>query len=415
MARGHGVLLTLTVVYAVAFIDRQVLAILQESIKRDLHLSDGQLGLLTGFSFALFYALCGVPIGRLADRRNRRDLIAAAMVIWSGITALVSQAQTFTYLLLARIGVGIGEAGVAPASCSMIADLYPPRHRAAAMCIFTAGAQVGMLFGFLLGGWLDSTVGWRMTFVLVGLPGLVVALVLKVCVREPVRAAPIMPSTSLRSGVRHILAVRTVRRLAPAAALSTLVAYAPMSWAAPYLIRVHHIPVYEVGVWLALGIGGGGIVGNLFSGIVVDRLAARDPRWYFWYPALVTAVIAPFLWGAFTAHDGVTARLFFLVPFVFGSVYAGVGLSLLNLIVPSQFRAMASALYLALTNIVGIGLGTWLIGIVSDLYAARYGAASIQHALLATVPGTAVITSLIYVWAARSLIADLPRSSSAQQ
>jgi predicted MFS family arabinose efflux permease len=410
----HGVLIALMITYAIAFIDRQVLAMLQESIKHELLLSDSQLGLLTGFSFALFYALLGVPVARLADRWNRRNLISVAMIVWSGITASISFAHTFTYLLLARIGVGIGEAGVSPASCSIIADLYAPRHRAGAMCFYTTGAQIGVLFGFLLGGWLDHRFGWRMAFVIVGLPGIVVAAMLRLWVREPARGVTKGVSPSFMDGLRYLASRKTIRWLTPACALSTLVAFAPMSWAASYLIRVHHVPIFEVGVWLALGIGIGGLFGTFSSGLLVDRLGARDLRWYVWYPAIISAVVAPLLWFAFAASDGMTARLLFLVPFAFASAYAGIILSVVNQIAPPQLRATASALYFLITNIFGIGLGTWLIGIASDLLTPAYGATAIQYALLTIVPAMAVIASILYVFAARTLRDDVTAASNGQ-
>jgi len=405
--RRHGVLLVLTLSYAVAFVDRQILAILQESIKRDLGLSDSQLGLLTGFSFAMFYAVLGVPLGRLADRWNRRNLISISMIVWSAMTALSGYAQNFTLLLVARMGVGIGEAGVSPSSCSIISNSYAPQHRAAALTFYTTGAQMGMLVGFLLGGWLSATVGWRMAFVVVGSPGIAVALLIRLFLKEPVRVIVERRPTPFWEGYRALASSRTLRLLVPAVVLSTLVAYATMSWAAPFLMRVHKATSMEAGFWLALGVGAGGIFGSFGSGMLVDRLAIRDRRWYVWLPALVTAAIVPFIWGALMAPHLLTACLLFLFPFALGSMYAGIGLSVVHQISPPQFRATATALFFLLTNIFGIGIGTWLIGIASDILLPRYGIISLRYALLGIVPAAALMATLFYLLAARTLRDDL--------
>jgi predicted MFS family arabinose efflux permease len=404
----HGILLALTVSYAIAFIDRQVLAILQESIRKELHLSDSQLGLLTGFSFALFYALLGLPLGRLADRWNRRNVIAISMVLWSAMTAITGYAQNFLHLLLARIGVAVGEAGVSPSSSSIISDLYPSRHRATAMAFYTIGTQIGTLLGFSLGGWLNDAVGWRAAFLLAGLPGLALALFLLMFVKEPARATPLQGSASFSDGIRDLVAHRTIRRLAPAIAVSALVAYVPFSWAAPYLIRVHHLSTVEVGIWLALASGIGGIIGSLGSNFIADRLGVRDARWYLWLPAIVASLNAPFLWAAFAVPSGSFARALLLFPFAFGSMYAGATLSVVHRIAAPRFRATSTALFYLITNIFGIGLGTWLIGIASDLLKPRFGSASLKYALLSIVPLAAFITAVLYVFASRTINEDVP-------
>jgi predicted MFS family arabinose efflux permease len=405
--KRHGSLIILTAVYSLAFIDRQVLSILQESIKHELGLSDSQLGLLTGFSFALFYSLLGIPLGRLADRWNRRDLVAISIVVWSGFTALTGYASSFTFLLLTRIVVAIGEAGSYPASVSIITAAYPPTRRAAAMTFYTTGTQIGILIGFMIGGWLDAALGWRWAFVIVGAPGVVVGLLFRLVVREPVRATVHGARTPFLEGFRNLAASKTLRLLTPAVGLSSLVAYSSMTWAAPFLMRVHGFTAQRAGVWLALGIGVGGTFGAIGSGFLVDRLALRDRRWFLWLPAILTALIVPFQCGALMAHDGTTACLLYLFPFAFSTVYAGIAISVITQIAPSQFRATATALYLMICNIFGIGLGSWIIGITSDLFAPRFGNLSLQVALLSIVPAAAALAVLLYVLAARTLRQDL--------
>jgi predicted MFS family arabinose efflux permease len=275
------------------------------------------------------------------------------------------------------------------------------------LTFYTTGAQMGMLVGFLLGGWLSATVGWRMSFVIAGAPGIAVALLIRFCLKEPVRIAVEVRSTPFWEGYRVLAASKTLRLLVPAIVLSTLVAYATMSWAAPFLMRVHRVTSIEAGFWLALGVGAGGIIGSFGSGLLADRLARRDPRWYVWLPALVTAAIVPFMSTALMAPERLTACLLFLFPFALGSMYAGIALSVVHQISPPQFRATATALFFLMTNIFGIGVGTWIIGIASDLLTPRYGATSLRYALLGIVPAAALIATLFYVLAARTLRSDL--------
>jgi predicted MFS family arabinose efflux permease len=405
--RRHSLLLLLTATYAIAFVDRQVLAILQESIKRELGLSDSQLGLLTGFSFALFYAILGVPIGRIADRWNRRNLISFSMFFWSAMTALSGYARNFTLLLLTRVGVGVGEAAVTPSSSSIISDTYPPQHRATAMAIYTTGAQIGMLIGFLFGGWLDASVGWRLAFVIAGLPGIVVALLIRLLAKEPVRAVVDTKPLAFWAGARHLAASRTVCLLMLASILSTLVAYSSISWAAPFLIRVYKATSVQAGFWLALSVGLGGILASSGCGLLADFLGRRDQRWYLWLPGIVTAAMVPLLWLALSAESRISACLFFVFPLAFGSMYAGIVISVLHRLSPPQFRATTTALFLLMTNIFGMGPGPWLVGILSDRFSAQYGVLSLQHALLTIVPPLAVLGTVVYFLAARTLRRDL--------
>jgi MFS family permease len=221
--RRHGVLLLLVLVSTVAYIDRNILAVLQETIKHDLALSDGQLGLLTGFAFALFYSAFGLPLGRVADRHSRRDLIAISMAVWSAMTALTGLAHNFWQLLLARFGVGFGEAGCNPPSYSLISDYYAPRHRSAAFGAYYISSYLGLLFGFLLGGWLDHVIGWRIAFLVIGAPGLVVAAIVHRVVKEPPRATTAAIGSSFLENLRYLAGQKTFRRLMPAVALSASV------------------------------------------------------------------------------------------------------------------------------------------------------------------------------------------------
>ena len=258
-ARNYA-LVMLTVVYSFNFIDRQLLAILQESIKLELGFSDSQLGLLTGFAFAVFYVTAGIPIARWADRANRRNIVALAIGLWSFMTAVSGAVQNYLQLLLARIGVGVGEAGGSPPSHSIISDIFPPDKRAGAMAFYSMGVNFGILFGFLFGGWLNEFFGWRVAFVVVGVPGILLAIVVRLTLREPMRGL----SEKHRASDEYVSFVEVVkllwsrvsfRHLALACGLNAFAGYSTGSWTASFLIRSHAMTTGELGTWLAMIMG----------------------------------------------------------------------------------------------------------------------------------------------------------------
>jgi predicted MFS family arabinose efflux permease len=403
----HGLVIVLMLTYAVATMDRQILAILQEPIKRDLQLSDGQLGLLTGFSFVVFYSLFGMVFGMLVDRFSRRLLIAISMISWSAMTALTGAAQSFAFILAARIGVAIGEAGVVPASASIISGRYAAEHRAGAMSFLFVAVPLGMLAGFYLGGRLEHAVGWRMTFMLAGIPGGILAVGVQLFVREPARTVVSNP-IRLGEGLRLLARSRTLRGLALAAPLSGLVSVAMNTWGASYLIRSHGMSVADVGTVLGLAFGVGGAVGSFGTGLLADRLATRDLRWYLWLLTLISAIMAPLIVASLTASNSATAVFFLILPCAFGVAFSGLVVSVLNVISPPQFRGTATALSILIGNI-GTGVGAWLIGATSDLLAPTFGTASIKYALLIIVPAVAILAAIQYARAARSLPEELSR------
>jgi predicted MFS family arabinose efflux permease len=404
--RGHRMLGLLTLGYTVSTVDRYVLAILQEPIKKELHLTDSDLGLLTGFAFALFYSLFAIPIGRLADRWSRPKLLALVMVLWSAMTALTATAPSFAWLLTFRIGVAVGEAGVVPASASLITSRYASKHLAAAMSFFFMGPSLGLLIAFLGGSRLAQSIGWRFTFLVAALPGIILAITLLLALREESRANAAEPMRFL-DGLRHLARLKVLRPYGVAVCLSVLVATAPMSWAAPYLIRSHGMSLAEVGFILALAFGAGGAVANFTSGIIVDRLVRRDIRWYLWFPAALMGIIAPMIAGAMIATNGKLAVVLLVVPCMLGVSFAGIALAVLNRITPEHFRGATTAIYILVTNILGIGAGTWLVGIVSDLLASRAHADSLKYAILLIVPMAAVLALIAYLLAAAHLRREL--------
>ena len=282
------VLLLLMIVYIFNFIDRQILVILQESIKMELGLSDKQLGLLSGFSFAVFYVVCGIPIARLADRYNRVNIVSASLAIWSAMTALSGLAGNFFHLLAARIGVGVGEAGASPPSHSIISDYFPHEERGRALSIYSIGIYIGILIGFLAGGWINQYFGWRTAFLVVGGPGILLAIVVKLTLREPLRGHldagdhESMPDGEFLPDVKRIWALRSFRYAAIGAGLNAFLGYGALNFMPSFAIRLHEVPVGMVGTWLALIVGLAGAAGVYSGGHLSDHLGKRDQRWAYW-------------------------------------------------------------------------------------------------------------------------------------
>ena len=414
-AYRRWVLGVLTAVYVSNYLDRQILSILLEPIKHAFSLSDTQLGFLSGISFAIFYATLGIPIAFRADRGNRRSIITLATLVFSVMTALCGFAQSFVQLALARIGVGIGEAGSSPPSHSILADLYRPHERATAMAIFALGVNIGILIGFLVGGWMNQLFGWRAAFLVVGVPGVLLALLVRTTVREPPRGQSEGRGHEARTDApplgevfRLLWQVRSLRHIAAGAALNSFVGYGAVAWLPAFLIRSFHMSTGDVGTALALIIGIVGGAGTFLGGYFADRLARRDVRWNVWLVAACVGGATPFAFGVFLAREAATALWYFLVPAAVGALYLGPCLAMVQGLVPLRMRTVSSAVLLFVINIVGLGLGPQMVGVLSDLFAPRFGEDSLRYALLAA--------GLVNVWAAlhfflagRTLARDLAR------
>ena len=297
------VLIMLTIVYIFNFIDRQVLVILQESIKKELHLSDTKLGLLSGFTFALFYVTLGIPIARLADKTNRRNTVAISLGIWSIMTAVTGTAKSFIQLLLARVGVGVGEAGGSPPAHAMISDYFPPSKRSTALSIYSAGIYFGVLTGFLMGGYLNQNLGWRTAFFVVGIPGLVFSILFYLTVKEPRRGAtdaanqPLQTYT-LRFVLKTLYSTKTFMWLAVASALNVFCIYGLLNWAPSFLQRLHGLKSAQAGTYLGLIYGIGGAIGSFAGGLLTDHFGKKDKRWYLKVPAYAIIIGIPCAAGA---------------------------------------------------------------------------------------------------------------------
>jgi MFS family permease len=404
-------LAVLVAIYASSHVDRQIVSILAESIKQDLLLSDSQLGFLIGLSFALFYATLGIPIAILADRYSRRNIIAISVIIWSGMTALSGIASNFFQLALARIGVGIGEAGSSPPSHSMIADLFPLESRGAAMGVYAAGINIGVLIGFLVGGFIDEWYGWRMAFFIVGIPGIFLGLLLVFTVKEPARtlAPKPLPKNFFKEvwkTFQIMMAIPSLRHIVIGCTLVVFVGYGTAYWNGVFFRRLHGLSPSETGILLALVGGLIGGIGTFFGGWLADKLATKDKRAYVWLTAIVKVLMAPFIAWFYLERDTTTAAYLLTIIAFFGGFYLSVSFAMTQTLLPAASRALGAALLLFFINIIGLGLGPFMVGVLSDMFYADYGKDGLRYALL--------IVTLLNIWGAlhyflagRTLAADL--------
>ncbi len=386
----------LTTVYIFNFIDRQILVILQESIKNDLGLSDTQLGLLSGISFALFYVTLGIPIARMADKGNRRNIVAIAVATWSFMTALSGAAQNFMQILAARIGVAVGEAGGSPPAHSMISDIFPPEQRATALSIYSMGINFGILIGFVIGGWVNDWFGWRWVFVIIGVPGVLWAFVVRFTLREPPRGysenvTVVADAPPLMDVLNLLWSRRSFRHLSIAAGLHAFVGYGVGQWIASFFIRTYDLTsTGEIATWLGLISGTAGAAGTFFGGYICDRYGHKDKRWYVWVPAIATVAAVPFSLAVYLLNAYYLALSIYVVPVFLGAMYLGPTLAMTHGIVSLRMRALASSILFFVLNLIGLGLGPLLTGYISDQLVPRYGEESLRYAL--------VIVVLVYGW-----------------
>ncbi len=400
----------LLVIYVFNFVDRSILSILLQPIKAEFQPSDTALGFLSGIAFAVIYSTLGIPIALWADRGSRKSIISLSLFVWSVMTALCGLAGSFTQLLFARIGVGIGEAGCSPPAHSMIADYYPPERRASAFGIYALGIPIGGAFGVFAGGWINEWFDWRTAFLVVGLPGVALAIVSQWTLREPPRSAHAGGASVTAADVaRHLWARRSFRHLSIAGSLHALVAYGVGTWNAAFLMRMHGMGTGEAGTWLAgIGLVAGG-AGTYFGGVLADRLARRDVRWNLWLPGIAMLIGAPFS-VAFYSLPNVYAALACAVPAaLLGATYLAPSFATTQALATPRMRAAASAVLLFLLNLIGMGLGPLAVGIASDALArAGFGDDSLRWALL-LVTLVNLWSAAHYMMGARTLRADLVR------
>ena len=407
--RSAITLALLAAVFAVHFLDRQLIAILIPPIQAELGLSDTAMGLLSGLAFTVFFSTIGLAIARVADRADRGRIITGCVVIFSIMTALCGAATTFWQLLLARIGVGAGEGGTNPASHSLIADTFPLQRRATAMAVYGMGPNLGVIVAFGIGGWLAQTVGWRYAFFAAGILGLVVAVATRIGLRDPrgpPTAGPGVARPSSAEVARAILRSPTLRQLFAAATLSNAAAVAMVTWLPALLTRAHGLTLAEAGVFLALVLGVLGAAGTYLCGRAADRVSVSDPRRKLYFLAILHVVLAVPL--SFALHvEGRTACLMLLVvPCALGAGFIGPSLALVQGVVDPRARAFSAAILLFFVNLLGAGLGPLALGALSDRLVAAYGTQSLRYAML-VVPVLCLWAACHYQRASRTLVREL--------
>jgi MFS family permease len=411
------VLVALTVCYIVNVMDRsQILAASLQAIKKEFGATDFQLGMLSGIPFALFYSILGIPIAALADRWNRVSVLALSVGLWSGMTALCGMAVNFPMLFAARVGTAIGEAGGSPPSHSLISDYFPKSWRGTAFSVYALAVPIGTALGAFMGGWGNQNLGWRNTFIVVGLPGLLLALAVRLSVREPPRGmadglsaqrAAAMRAPGLSEVLSYLWARRSFRHLSLAAALHSVVWYSSGAFNNAFLQRSHGLSSYEAGVWIStLSLPAG--VGTFLGGFACDHLSTRfnDRRWYLWVPGIATILCVPFQFLAYLSPALNTTLVSFVGLMFMAAVFFGPSFAMTQSLATVRMRSVATSLLLFIQTLIGNGLGPSTTGFISDWLRPSMQGDSLRYALV-IIGVVNIWAAFHYAWAARTLRDDL--------
>ncbi len=409
-------LVVLAVVYMFNFVDRQILSILLPAIRDEFQVGDTVLGLLTGTAFALFYVILGIPIARLADRVNRRNLIAVAVAVWSGMTALSGFAANIWQLTLARVGVGIGEAGCSPPAHSMIADFYPPEKRSSAMGFYTLGISAGIMLAYLAGGWVAQNIGWRAAFLIVGVPGLLLALIVRFTVQEPKRGASEQRQDSgeqpqLMLVARFLFSRRSFLYMSVAAGLSAFVGYAMINFLPSFIVRSFGMQVAELGFWLGIIYGIAGGFGFFMGGYLADHFGRSGHRRALSFIALAVFVTTFFNVAVFLSTSVFWCLCLLVLPTVTSNVYLAPVLSQTQSLVSLRMRAVASSFVLLIINVIGLAMGPPVTGFISDALEPSLGSESMRYSLLIVSTVLLPLAAWCYFQAGKTIEEDLQRAN----
>jgi MFS family permease len=428
LAYRSYVLVVLVIVYTFNFIDRQIVGILAVPIKSELHLSDSQLGLMGGLAFALFYTFLGIPIARMADRVSRTGIMTAALALWSLMTAVCGLTHNFAQLFMARLGVGVGEAGGVAPAYSLICDYFPMKERARALSVYSFGIPLGSAAGIALGGFITSLMSWRMAFVIVGLAGLLLTPLLKFTVREPARGALDNPREAMAANPRDATAANPQLNARPSlldviaalarrpsfwglslgAASASMMGYGLFFWMPSFAVRSFHLTLLQASMIYGALVLVGGLFGIWFGGVLADKYGEKRKAFYALIPAAAFVTTVPFYVAGVLSTTLWVSFLVLLVPTALGLVWLGPVLAAVQHLVPANMRATASALFLFINNLIGIGLGTTLIGVVSDSMRVRFGTESLRYAILAGTGFYLLAAALLFL-ASRRLDEDWER------
>lgn len=398
---ANYVLGALTLCYVINTMDRtQILSASLQAIKKELAASDFQMGVLSGIPFAVFYSVMGIPIAVWADRSSRRNVLALAVATWSAMTAIFGMSVNYAMLFAARVGTAIGEAGGSPPSHSLISDYFPKSRRGTAFAVFALGVPIGSSLGAAFGGWGNQHFGWRMTFILAGVPGIVIALIVWLTVKEPPRGLSdgvVRKAGDKAPGMLEVLSFlwrrSSFRHLSLAAALHSVVWYASSNWNNPFLQRSHAMTAQEAGYWIAIlsAIAG---VGTFLGGFLSDRLSTwlNDRRWYMWVPGVATLLCVPFQFLTFLSPSLTVVLPSFVGLMLLAAVFFGPSFAMTQALATLRMRSVATSLLLFIQTLIGFGLGPSVTGLISDWLAPSYRTDSLRYAL--------VIIGVVNFWAA---------------
>ena len=382
------VLLMLVLVYTFNFIDRQIVGILAVPIKADLGLSDTQLGLMGGLAFALFYTGLGIPVAMLADRFSRTWIMTVALAVWSAMTAACGLAQNFAQLFMARLGVGVGEAGGVAPAYSLIADYFPPHQRARALSIYSFGIPIGSALGIVFGGLIASKIDWRFAFFAVGLAGIVLAPIFRLTVKEPPRGRYDPVHVKRRPpGLRELLRTLATKPsfwlVSLGAACSSMMGYGLFFWLPSFFVRSYGLTLLQASLYFGAIVLVGGLVGIWAGGWLGDKLGRLQRTRYLQVPAVAFCATVPFYVLALFSPNLALIFTLLLVPIAMGLVWLGPVIAVIQHLVRPDMRATASAVFLFINNLIGLGLGTWAIGALSDALTQQFGSESLRYSILA--------------------------------
>lgn len=405
----------LTLVYTFNFVDRQIIGIVSPAIKEELGLSDSMLGLLKGLAFAVLYTTLGVPIAWAADRWNRVNIVTISLAVWSAFTALSGLAANAMQLALARVGVGIGEAGGSPPSHSIISDYFPKEKRSTALSIFSLGIPFGQMLAFLAGGWVLENLGWRNAFFVVGIPGILLAIVLKLTVREPVRGAQdgarATAPVPFKEGVKTLLKIPSFWGLLVGATAASFTGYGVGMWAVDFYRRTYEISYQEITVPLGLLNGVAYGVGTYLGGMLTDRFGKKRKSVYAIIPALGMLLTIPVGFLQVWAPTHVIAFVW-AAPFLIGlGMYLGPTWALVQTLAPPTMRAFAVAFMFFVLNLVALGLAPLWVGAASDYFAAEYGEVAGLRLSLTTLGVSSLISVAAFYWTSKKLPRDWARAT----
>ena len=404
------VLFILILVYTFNFIDRQIVGILAVPIKADLGLTDGQLGLMGGLAFALFYTGLGIPVAMLADRFSRTWIMTIALVTWSAMTAVSGLATNFWQLFMARLGVGIGEAGGVAPAYSLISDFFPPNQRARALSIYSFGIPIGSAIGIVFGGVIASLINWRYAFFFVGIAGILIAPVFRMTITEPKRGQYDRNRGQVKApGLRLILKTLSDKPsfwvMSVGASFASMMGYGVFFWLPSFFVRSYHLTLLNASLFYGTVLLIGGLAGIWIGGWMGDRFGQARRANYARIPAMAFLLSIPFYALAIMTPNLTLAFFVLLVPTALGLVWLGPVISAIQHLVRPDMRATASAIFLFINNLIGIGLGTYAIGALSDILTARYGDESLRYSILAGT-GFYIVAAALFFLASRWLQRD---------